>query len=428
MTIDPLEWDPQHATRVLMDAVAQSVHREPEYKQLAYYWAARDKTISTMSDLLACYYSSVTVVRIPIKGHYMRMEKQIELLYTTITDRCDQSYHTKRNARMLSNADELHLYVQFAFDHFAHDLTNPFNFIETACDINPIPTSFEGNILQLAIAVRDRIGQIDGRGLFLKLSPMVASCIMLDSVRHSRKGALQPPDTKVVLTMLGTAEQLLERAYMEKCYKVLDDFCRLYWPCAFRDRRGRSCCNMREGHIKGHQDRRGTVIGVGMYESSFSSETFIDEWCDELFRTSEEIERQMQARMLTAPDAEKSIMAELHLHSMDGFYRSVGGAGNFVSHSACFCCLREISQHPLPCGHVLCTPCVKDYGSSTENAVSLAYCPFHPHDQTFVPPWKVHLKPELAGARILSLDGYVPLFFAVLYVASALLTVRLRHS
>jgi hypothetical protein len=80
----------------------------------------------------------------------------------------------------------------------------------------------------------------------------------------------------MVLTVLGTADQLLEKAYMEKCHKVLDDFCRLYWPCAFRDKRGRSCCNMREGHTKGHQDKRDVVIGVGTYESSFSLATFAD--------------------------------------------------------------------------------------------------------------------------------------------------------
>jgi hypothetical protein len=189
MAIDPREWDPQHASRFLMDAVAESVYGDPEYRKLAYYWATRGKTIYTMSDLLRCYYSSVTVVRIPIKGRYMRMEKKIELLYSTIIDRCEESYHTKRNARMLSKADELHLYVQSAVDHFAHDLTNPFNFIDTACNINPIPTSFEGNILHLAIAVRDRTSHIDGRELFLKLSPMVASCIMLDSVPHNLLGA-----------------------------------------------------------------------------------------------------------------------------------------------------------------------------------------------------------------------------------------------
>ncbi len=100
-------------------------------------------------------------------------------------------------------------------------------------------------------------------------------------------------------------------------------------------------------------------------------------------------------------------MAELHLDYMDAFYRSVGGAGGFIGHSACFCCLRKIPQHPLPCGHVLCTPYVKEYGNRAENAVHIAYCPFHPHDQRLVAPWTVHFKPDLAGVRILSLDGYV---------------------
>jgi hypothetical protein len=90
------------------------------------------------------------------------------------------------------------------------------------------------------------------------------------------------------------------------------------------------------------------------------------------------------------------------------FYQHLGGADKFVSHSVCFCCLREMTEHALPCGHVLCTRCVKGYGVPTERMPGMyvmASCPLHDNSAMFPAQWGVYFKPELAGVRILSLDG-----------------------
>ncbi len=56
---------------------------------------------------------------------------------------------------------------------------------------SPIPLDFGGNILKLAINIIDAWQNIaDGPMIFAELSYMVASCIMLDSVRHEIKGRL----------------------------------------------------------------------------------------------------------------------------------------------------------------------------------------------------------------------------------------------
>jgi hypothetical protein len=186
--IDNREWDVDFASNMLMTTIAGAINRDPKYKEYADYWTSRGKVIRTMKDLLECYYSSVRVVRIPKKGRYMLIDEQISKLHQEITLSCNQSFYTKRRARMLSNSDELHVYLQSAFDHFSQNLDTPFNFVEVAFKNNPIPLDLGGNILKLAVAVNESGVCDGGPNIFRELSSMVASCIVLDCNRQNLKG------------------------------------------------------------------------------------------------------------------------------------------------------------------------------------------------------------------------------------------------
>jgi hypothetical protein len=73
-------------------------------------------------------------------------------------------------------------------------------------------------------------------------------------------------------------------------------------------------------------------------------------------------------------------------------------------------------EHPLPCAHVLCTPCVVTYSeldgkgkgiqSSDKHLIRMDRCPLHPPHIRWTEPWFIKFKPDSAGVRILSLDGY----------------------
>jgi hypothetical protein len=121
----------------------------------------------------------------------MLMDEQVGKLYAEIHRCCKSSYLTMRRVRMLSNGEQLQVYLQSAFDHFSNNLDTPFDFVKEAIKINPIPRDFRGNILKLAIAIRDHhrfLSQDDGPKVFKELSHMVASCVMLDFVRHGLLG------------------------------------------------------------------------------------------------------------------------------------------------------------------------------------------------------------------------------------------------
>lgn len=94
---------------------------------------------------------------------------------------------------MLATGEKLQLYLQSAFDHFSQDLDTPFDFIKEAIKINPLPRDFAGNIVKLAIAIKDHSHftlRADIPRIFNELSYHVASCIVLDSIRQGLPGEL----------------------------------------------------------------------------------------------------------------------------------------------------------------------------------------------------------------------------------------------
>lgn len=184
--VDQSAWDPEYATESLLADVAGAVDRDPAFKELKEYWGGKGRNIHTVKDLLLCYYSSITVIRIPGDGRYMMIDEQIQKLHDTLSRRCRESFNTKRRSRMLFNSDALNVYLHSAFEHFSNDLNKPFDFMDASFKINPIPLDFGGNILKLAVAMKARYD--DPRKIFEELSFMVASCIGLDCVRQNFKG------------------------------------------------------------------------------------------------------------------------------------------------------------------------------------------------------------------------------------------------
>jgi hypothetical protein len=208
------------------------------------------------------------------------------------------------------------------------------------------------------------------------------------------------------LTSLGTPRRLLLH-YRESCNRALQEFCESWWPCDFHKGALR-CVNTSRGHAKGHQDFNGRVLGAGPYTSSFTEKSFQGEWQSILNDNLDDIRRQMES--LTCIDdgasVEEEVAAEtIHLRRMNEFYASLGDLSACMNHSACFCCLRELPEHPLPCGHVLCTSCVISFGRRKNRmALAMGFCPLH-SEQKWPHEWEIAVKPRYAGIRVLTLDG-----------------------
>ncbi|KAJ4318374.1 hypothetical protein N0V84_006883 [Fusarium piperis] len=122
--VDDKEWDITAATRLLMDDIRSAIRQVPQVEEYARIWRQRGRTISSTHDLLKCYYAS--------------------------------------------------------------NLTAPFDFIKEALKHNPIPRDLGGNIRKLALFMQANSpdqAHYEAAHVFTFISPMLASCFRLDSVR-----------------------------------------------------------------------------------------------------------------------------------------------------------------------------------------------------------------------------------------------------
>ncbi|KAI0471495.1 hypothetical protein GGR56DRAFT_654355 [Xylariaceae sp. FL0804] len=402
ININEDEWDVSNATQLLMSDIKGAIFREPELQEHVKTWRTRGRDLQTTEELLECYYASVNVVRVPYKGSYMLMDQQARKLSNLVKDRCAASQAKKKQMRMLATAEKMQFYLSAAYDHFSRDLNTPFDFVKESLRHTPISRNFEGNILSLALAIKNGAPEAhvrdDAEEIFRAMGPMIASCVMLDAVRQKLPGAVS---------------HLLNDMYATSCTGAMQAFGDVYWPCSFfnpsMDPGLGQCCNVKSGHNrKGHQNKQGKIIGHGGYQSSFDVMAFQPVW-EHLIRESL-IQGQSASFRLSHefPElTELQVAALLHQERLNQLFSNVlGCATDFVSYSACLCCLRELPECALPCGHNLCLSCVEIYGERTSRTtIEISRCPLHISDVIASPPWVIPTKPAYAGARVLCLDG-----------------------
>jgi hypothetical protein len=130
------EWDVSTATENLLESVRPSLERRTYFSSLAQSWRSKGQRINSIDDLIRCYYSSFSVVRIPTEGRLALLDKQIGVLGHRITACCEASFQATRRANMLLNSEELSMFLHSAYDHFTFDLQTPFNFREISLRSN----------------------------------------------------------------------------------------------------------------------------------------------------------------------------------------------------------------------------------------------------------------------------------------------------
>lgn len=195
---------------------------------------------------------------------------------------------------------------------------------------------------------------------------------------------------------------------MTYCEQAFSDFCNRHWQCSFSKRKER-CANFYFGHAsKGHQNKEGKVLESGEFVPSFHYRKDLAHWIQRLERDVIQIQ-ELKNEALPKDESDLSaerITSKLHLGNINKFYTRLGNSCKYMSHSTCFCCLSEIPVHPLSCGHVLCTPCVRSYGRPNgRGLIEITECPIGMHGERWLESCLIQFKPPLAGVRVLCLDG-----------------------
>lgn len=212
--------------------------------------------------------------------------------------------------------------------------------------------------------------------------------------------------------------------YLEHLDAALENFCESHWPCEHVDSEtGSRCVNVKSGHgEKGHQNANGKIFADGPYTSRRVFNTLQKEFANNTYFRLHELlsilrdRRAVPLSRRTFWNDEIHVAADIHRDDvLTLFYRHVSDDGKverYNSHSVCFCCLLRPPEHALPCGHVLCTQCISIYGRhqpGSRTEISIDYCPLEKQSVRAFQDWKISLKPDSAGVRILTLDGYVQL-------------------
>ncbi|KAH8624551.1 hypothetical protein IG631_21290 [Alternaria alternata] len=372
-----------------MDHLINPSYSSAQVTMLIEKWRKRNRPIRSLRDLLHCYYASFQVVRLPEAKDLPRLSKQVSQLHDTIVETCKTSCLNKQKVGFLSSAEDLSFLIQKAFTHFSKDLNRPFDFKSYSLIRNPIPQNLGGHILRVAIVMQRQYPDRPGEWIFEKLSFMVASCFLYDCATY-RKG--KPHD--------------LFADYQPNFEDALVDFCSSHWPCEFSHAKRGRCVNVSKSHEKGHQTGNRGKVTHGRYISSFTADGYKNLWLNSLktrlHNVQEELEREEDISEETGP---LGPIRRLHARNISSFYRAVGGASKFNSHATCLCCLMRPPEHVLRCGHVLCTECVKAFGTVRNCTIEMKECPLHIDDCHWRYPWRIRMKPDFAGVRILSLDG-----------------------
>jgi hypothetical protein len=150
------------------------------------------------------------------------------------------------------------------------------------------------------------------------------------------------------------------------------------------------------------------VFAVGGYVSDFSFKSHQKEFHAKVYFSLQHLLDRL-ADCTNKGEIQHIAAARIHRDGvLSSFYgnRTKEEARAFQSHSVCFGCLFEPPEHALPCGHVLCTPCVKSYGRvKSKNLIEMHECPLEINTPGRCQSLTLYLKPEATGVRILTLDG-----------------------
>lgn len=182
-------WSRYRATEDFFKSMDTQILKNKTFEAYANKWAKRNLPISSMQELFERYYSSVHVIRLPEKSRYQLLHEQRDALRGIIDDCCEKSLKRKNGLKMLPDVDQFQMYVSLAFDHFSETLNEPFDYVKASLKHRPPPETLADNVLEFLVLIAEKCKlESNIEQLFVRVTDLVASCIILDSARKQHFG------------------------------------------------------------------------------------------------------------------------------------------------------------------------------------------------------------------------------------------------
>ncbi|KAF8535225.1 hypothetical protein BDD12DRAFT_753138 [Trichophaea hybrida] len=406
--IEKIDWWNDTLTMKQLDKYAGCIHKDPELQVLVNVWAGRQKRVTTLLELIQCYYSGIKIVCIPRMSKSPPLfRRQYQQLNIAITEATELAKRRRIQSGLLMNSEQLATYLNDAFNHYSKNLYEPFNFLQSAFQRRPVEAYFQTHIIQAAyLLIRTHSSEetLTARRTFTELAPLLASSILLDVCRKGKSANI---------------DSVIER-YDAHFRAAVREFCQETWPCSFIDNKGRRCVNVSTKHQKGHQIANGKVVAAGGYVDGDRIHLICEGSIKEvslLYGTL--LERLDKSVVGLARCSAVAIQAEVLARQPYSQMWSYGQTDPTInttttniafSHHTCFGCLFSVPTHALPCAHVLCDACIQDFSEPDQERQwvrMVRQCPLcgNNNESAFDPPWNFHTDPRQASPRVLSLDG-----------------------
>lgn len=211
------------------------------------------------------------------------------------------------------------------------------------------------------------------------------------------------------------------------CRRALDRFLASSQICTYiHPETGAKYINTKNGHAKGHQSVDGAVISEGGFVTGpFNLDRFLELVNDNIISALKDINQMTES----SREARRSYAAERHrkllrlmpdqsfwttsLNSPWITYMASRIAGHIGPRaSVCYACLFGRPEYTLPCGHVICFNCIREF-DQTPQAEKYPRTAIHTECVLCASreckegkwPYYVEFRPDLSGIRLLSLDG-----------------------
>ncbi|KAM3087081.1 hypothetical protein ACMFMG_001191 [Clarireedia jacksonii] len=447
------QWSRHRATEDFFKSMNPQIMKNKTFEGYVAKWAKSSVPITSMKELFDCYYSSIDVVRIPDKSRYQLLHDQRDVLREVILNCCGKSYNKKEKRKMLPDVDQFQLYLSLAFDHFSNSLDTPFDYVKASLQHRPPPENLADNVLLFAVLFGEQC-HLDGKitKLFNKITNLVASCIMLDSIRKQRLGQPQVWFTTQYSTQddaqehkIGRSESKRSVSYKSVCMYVIKEYFETRVRCDFTLRRnmavferGFHCDLTWRTHDGIHRQREpfrtreehGEFLSPASDDSmSNSSSDYYDSnarksgvasrfslqsyrWEDKVLQRLVDITKKVEEYNRTRQESSREIAISEHKSILQGFYKPLGET-KFFCNSICLVCLFNLAQCTLICGHIICRECAFDYGHCDEGTqIIIDACPlgcvlgsYNEGPNMPILRSTIHIGPANSGLRILTLDG-----------------------
>ncbi len=364
-----------------------------------------------MQELFARSFSSVHVHYIPLHSFgdlgtsNIIMQQTLRLAYRIRQDSA-RVQALRAEAWTRFDTRQLLFVVEYAFKHIASGTAEPFDFSKCRQHLL-IPQTAEENISAfLSYCLRYFRHDVM---LFKPTAAVLGSSILRRSLRTTDKSVLLTP------------ESIFDADMEAICTRAITDFLDNNLLCDFTDPHSRErCVNTKIGHAAGHQSATGELLRAGLFvNTDIDAARFVAK----VKRHIQLVLRIIEAEGPASRREWRRLSAERHqaeitlLRAIGGypFAASSGlyGKADLGFSSTCYGCLFGRPEYAFPCQHVLCAACLEDFDQTDPEErypgvfvhKRCVICAAPKWDIHQVWPHKTHVRPDLAGLRVLALDG-----------------------